>query len=76
MTIDKQELYAHWMPFTANRQFKNNPRLIVAADGLYYTDSEGKQVFDGLSGLWTCGAGHSRKEIAEAVSKQVVNLDY
>jgi beta-alanine--pyruvate transaminase len=76
VTIDKQELYAHWMPFTANRQFKNNPRLIVAADGLYYTDSEGKQIFDGLSGLWTCGAGHSRKEINEAVSKQVVNLDY
>ena len=76
MTIDKQDLYAHWMPFTGNRQFKENPRLIVAADGVYYTDSKGNQIFDGLSGLWTCGAGHSRKEISEAVAKQVVDLDY
>jgi beta-alanine--pyruvate transaminase len=76
VTIDKQDLYAHWMPFTGNRQFKENPRLITAADGVYYTDSDGKQIFDGLSGLWTCGAGHGRKEISEAVSKQVVDLDY
>ncbi|MDP6536754.1 MAG: aspartate aminotransferase family protein [Gammaproteobacteria bacterium] len=64
------------MPFTGNRQFKQQPRLLVAAEGAYYTDSEGRQVFDGLSGLWNCGLGHSRDEINAAVSKQVAELDY
>ena len=70
------DLNAHWMPFTANRQFKNNPRLIDSADGVYYSDTNGRKIFDGLSGLWTCGAGHNRKEINAAVSKQLGKLDY
>ncbi|MCV6611166.1 MAG: aspartate aminotransferase family protein [Amphritea sp.] len=74
--LSQEQLDAHWMPFTANRQFKQDPRLIVAAEGNYYTDSEGRKIFDGLSGLWTCGAGHSRPEITEAVSKQLKELDY
>lgn len=69
-------LDAHWMPFTANRQFKKDPRIIVSAEGNYYTDIDGRKIFDGLSGLWTCGAGHSRPEITEAVSKQLKTLDY
>tara|TARA_R110002167_G_scaffold98718_7_gene259383 strand:- start:45 stop:1379 length:1335 start_codon:yes stop_codon:yes gene_type:complete len=69
-------LDAHWMPFTGNREFKKNPRMIVSAEGNYYTDSEGRKVFDALSGLWTCGAGHSRPEIVEAVSQQIKQLDY
>jgi len=64
------------MPFTGNRQFKDNPRLMVSAKGAYYTDSNGREIFDGLSGLWTCGAGHSRPEITEAVSAQIAKLDY
>jgi len=64
------------MPFTGNRQFKDNPRLLQKADGVYYYDTEGRQIFDGLSGLWTCGAGHNRSEIVEAVSRQVAELDY
>ncbi|MCL4113380.1 UNVERIFIED_CONTAM: hypothetical protein GTU68_019506 [Idotea baltica] len=64
------------MPYTANREFKQNPRMIVSAKGNYFTDSAGRQVFDGLSGLWTTGAGHSRPEITEAVSKQISKLDY
>ena len=76
MTLSKNELNAHWMPFTGNRQFKESPRLMVRAKGAYYTDSEGRQIFDGLSGLWTCGLGHSRDEINEAVGKQVAELDY
>ncbi len=67
---------AHWMPFSSNREFKKNPRLMVSANGSYYTDANGRQVFDSLSGLWTCGAGHSRPEIIEAVSNQVKQLDY
>jgi beta-alanine--pyruvate transaminase len=64
------------MPFTANRFFKENPRVITGADGAYYIDAEGRRIFDGLSGLWTCGAGHNRPEIAEAVYKQLSTLDY
>ena len=74
--LSREQLDAHWMAFTGNRQFKENPRMIVAGEGKYYTDAEGRKVFDGLSGLWTCGAGHGRPEIAEAVAKQARELDY
>jgi beta-alanine--pyruvate transaminase len=73
---DKAWLDAHWMPFTGNREFKAHPRMFVAAEGAYYTDASGRKVFDGLSGLWCSGLGHARKEIVEAVQKQVASLDY
>ncbi len=69
-------LDAHWMPYTGNREFKAHPRMIVSAEGAYYTDADGKKIFDGLSGLWCCGLGHARREIVEAVSRQVGTLDY
>ena len=74
--LDSAWLDAHWMPFTGNRQFKANPRMFVAAEGAYLIDAEGKRVFDGLSGLWCAGLGHCRREIVEAVQKQVATLDY
>jgi beta-alanine--pyruvate transaminase len=73
---DATWLDAHWMPFTGNRQFKAHPRIFVAAEGAYFIDAAGKRVFDGLSGLWCCGLGHGRREIVEAVSRQVAVLDY
>ncbi|WP_116135504.1 aspartate aminotransferase family protein [Trinickia diaoshuihuensis] len=73
---DAAWLEAHWMPFTANRQFKADPRMIVGGQGAYYTDADGRKIFDGLSGLWCCGLGHGRTEITEAVSRQVAQLDY
>ncbi|MEO7733531.1 MAG: aspartate aminotransferase family protein [Kofleriaceae bacterium] len=73
---DAAWLDAHWMPFTGNRQFKANPRMIVAAEGAYYTDSDGKKILDGLSGLWCTGLGHGRREIVEAISRQAQTLDY
>jgi beta-alanine--pyruvate transaminase len=73
---DADWIDAHWMPFTANREFKKNPRFFVSAEGAYYTDQHGKKIFDGLSGLWCCGLGHARREIVEAVQKQVATLDY
>ncbi|MDX2090203.1 MAG: aspartate aminotransferase family protein [Kofleriaceae bacterium] len=76
VNTDAAWLDAHWMPFTGNRQFKANPRIFVAAEGAYYIDTEGKKVFDGLSGLWCTGLGHGRREITEAVAKQVQTLDY
>ncbi|MGH8354335.1 MAG: aspartate aminotransferase family protein [Pseudomonas sp.] len=65
-----------WMPFTANRQFKAKPRLLESAEGMYFTASDGRQVLDGTAGLWCCNAGHGRREITEAVSRQIAKLDY
>ena len=73
---DAAWLDAHWMPYTGNRDFKANPRLMVGAKDCYYTDNHGKQIFDGLSGLWCCGLGHGRTEITEAVTRQLAKLDY
>lgn len=74
--LSSEQLDAYWMPYTGNRQFKQDPRIIVGAEGSYYRDVDGRRIFDGLSGLWTCGAGHNRPEIAEAVSRQLRELDY
>ncbi len=70
------DLSAFWMPFTANRQFKKEPRLIVGAKDMFYSTSDGRQVLDGIAGLWCCNAGHCRDKIADAVSQQVRELDY
>lgn len=69
-------LEAYWMPFTANRNFKKDPRIITQAKGAYFEDADGRQIFDGLSGLWCCGLGHGRPEIAAAVQQQLTELDY
>lgn len=70
------DLEAYWMPFTANRQFKANPRLFVSAKDMHYTTAEGRTVLDGTAGLWCVNAGHGRQEIAEAVQQQILTLDY
>ena len=74
--LTREELEAHWMPYTGNRQFKNDPRMIVAAEGVHLIDDKGRRVLDGLSGLWCTAAGHNRREITEAVHKQMHTLDY
>ena len=66
----------HWMPFTANRDFKANPRLQVRAEGMYYWNDRGEKILDGCSGLFCVAAGHNRTEIREAVSRQLGELDY
>ncbi len=70
------EQAAFWMPFTANRQFKKAPRLLVRAEGMHYWTPEGRQVLDGTSGLWCVNAGHCRPRIVEAVSRQVGTMDF
>ncbi len=69
-------LNEHWMPFTDNKNFKKNPRLITDAKGVYLTNHEGKKMIDASSGLFCNPLGHGRKEITEAVSKQLDKLDY
>ncbi|HEY9644795.1 MAG TPA: aminotransferase class III-fold pyridoxal phosphate-dependent enzyme, partial [Chroococcidiopsis sp.] len=72
----RAELEAFWMPFTANRQFKANPRIFVSAKDMHYTTEDGRQVLDGTAGLWCVNAGHGRQAIADAVQQQVLNLDF
>ncbi|HZE90805.1 MAG TPA: aspartate aminotransferase family protein [Rhizobacter sp.] len=71
-----QKLDAYWMPFTANRQFKNAPRLLTQASGVHYTTDEGQQVLDGVAGLWCVNAGHGRPRIVQAIRAQAAQLDY
>jgi len=67
---------AYWMPFTARNGFRKDPRVITGADGCYLITADGRRVFDSLSGLWCCGFGHNRPEIADAVARQLKTLDY
>ena len=69
-------LDAYWMPFTASRWFKDNPRIIASADGVHYTTMEGHRLIDGTGGLWCCNAGHNRRLIVEAIQKQAATLDF
>ncbi len=76
MSINTAALESYWMPFTANRDFKKNPRIIVGASGHYYQTADGRQVYDAFSGLWTSGLGHCHPKIVEAVQQQVATLDF
>ena len=71
-----RKLDAYWMPFTANRQFKASPRMLVGAKGLHYTSDDGREILDGTAGLWCCNAGHGHAEIADAVHRQLLEMDY
>ena len=70
------KLDAYWMPFTANRDFKRSPRLLVGGSGVHLTSSDGRPILDALSGLFCSPAGHARSEIADAVHKQLLELSY
>jgi beta-alanine--pyruvate transaminase len=76
MTDLQQDLASFWMPFTANRQFKQAPRLLSEAKGMYYKTPDGREVLDGCAGLWCVAAGHCREEIVKAVQEQVARLDF
>jgi beta-alanine--pyruvate transaminase len=70
------DLSAWWMPFTSNRQFKDKPRLLARASGMYYETHDGRRILDGVAGLWCVNAGHGRREITEAVARQLEVMDY
>jgi beta-alanine--pyruvate transaminase len=76
MGAAEDSLNAIWMPFTANRDFKKQPRVIKSAAGHYYQTGDGRRIYDFFSGLWTTGAGHCHPKIVEAVQRQVAELDY
>ncbi|MGB0958927.1 MAG: aspartate aminotransferase family protein [Halocynthiibacter sp.] len=70
------DLGPFWMPFTPNRAFKANPRMLVSADRMHYKSDDGRDILDGAAGLWCVNAGHNRPLIREAVQRQVEELDY
>jgi beta-alanine--pyruvate transaminase len=70
------DLSSHWMPFTANRQFKAKPRMLVSAKDMHYTTDDGRRVLDGTAGLWCVNAGHGRDRITRAIQAQAAEMDY
>ena len=74
--LTREELEAHWMPFTANRHFKAKPRILSHAKGVHYWTADGRQILDGVAGLWCVNAGHGRKEIAQAVAASLEQMDF
>jgi beta-alanine--pyruvate transaminase len=74
--FSREELEAHWMPFSANRHFKANPRLLSHARGVHYWTADGREILDGVAGLWCVNAGHGRKEISQAVARSLEQMDF
>ena len=70
------DLESFWIPFTPNRQFKRDPRILVAAKDMHYTSLDGRQILDGSAGLWCVNAGHTRKKIVEAIQQNAATLDF
>jgi beta-alanine--pyruvate transaminase len=71
-----KDLDAYWMPFTANRQFKKAPRMLARSSGMHYWDDKGRQILDGVAGLWCVNAGHARPRIVQAIQDQAAELDF
>jgi beta-alanine--pyruvate transaminase len=76
VSLQRSDLEALWLPFTPNRQFKAKPRLLARASGMHYWTPDGRQILDGVAGLWCVNAGHGRREITEAVASQLETMDY
>ena len=76
MTKQDYKKGAQWLPFTPNRSFQVDPRVFVGADGMFFTTHDGRQVLDGISSLWCVALGHKRREVSEAIRKQLDTLDY
>lgn len=76
LNTDLPDLNAYWMPFTGNRYFKENPRIISRAEGMYCYTHDGKELLDVVAGLWCCNAGHCHPKIIEAIQEQAETLDY
>jgi beta-alanine--pyruvate transaminase len=70
------DLEAFWLPFTPNRHFKSAPRLLARAEGMYYVDTSGRRILDGISGLWCVNAGHAPRKVSEAIARQASELDF
>lgn len=75
-SISAPDLSAYWMPYTANRDFKAAPRMLVSAQGMYYRDNAGNAILDGTAGLWCVPLGHAQPKIISAIQQSAATLDY
>ncbi len=75
-TSRPNNLDAFWMPYSSNRSFKADPRLLARAEGMFYYTNDNREVLDGTAGLWCCNAGHGRREIVEAIQAQAATMDF
>lgn len=76
MTAQNRSMDSFWMPFTGNRAFKKNPRLVERAAGMYYYTPDGRQILDMVAGLWCCNTGHGHPRIVKAIQDQAAEMDY
>ncbi len=76
LSIDLPDMDSYWMPFTGNRYFKDNPRVIHRAEGMYCWSHDGRKLLDMVAGLWCCNAGHCDPRIVKAIQEQAADLDY
>jgi beta-alanine--pyruvate transaminase len=76
MNTRDYQLDPFWMPFTANRQFKQAPRLLVSARDMHFVAEDGRSILDGTAGLWCSNAGHCRPKVTAAIQRQAAELDY
>ncbi|MDH3440899.1 MAG: aspartate aminotransferase family protein [Gammaproteobacteria bacterium] len=76
LAADLPDLESYWMPFTANRYFKQHPRMISRAEGMHCYTHDGRKLLDAVAGLWCCNAGHCHPKIVEAIKSQAETLDY
>ena len=76
LNSNANDLQSYWMPFTANRQFKSSPRMLVSAKGMYYKTGDGREVLDGSAGMWCVNAGHGSEPIIAAIREQAGQMDY
>ena len=70
------DLSAFWIPFTSNRRFKADPRLLARAKDMHYETPDGRKLLDGTAGLWCVNAGHSRPKVVEAIQRQAAEMDF
>jgi len=75
-TLRPNSLDAFWMPFTPNRAYKTDPRMVARAEGMFYYTPDNREILDGTSGLWCCAAGHARPRIVEAIRRTAGELDF
>jgi beta-alanine--pyruvate transaminase len=75
-SLDREAMESFWLPFTPNRQFKENPRLFVAAEGMHYQTPDGRRILDAMAGLWCVNAGHGQRAIVDAIKAQAERLDF
>ena len=76
MSGSNPSLESFWMPFTGNRAFKKNPRLVARSSGMFYYTPDDREILDMVAGLWCCNAGHGHPGIVEAIQRQAAEMDY